>query len=1163
STFPIGLTTVTYLVTDASGNTASCSFTVTVNDTQLPVISCPANINVSNNPGICGAVVNYATPVGTDNCPGSVTSMTAGLASGSTFPIGSTLVTYLVTDASGNTASCSFTVTVNDTEAPSAICINSNAYLDATGNVIVAASSVSASTDNCSIISQLVAPNSFNCGDIGSNNVTLTVTDAAGLTASCMSTVTVIDNIDPTVTCQNVTVNMGTGGTASVTVGALVIGGADNCGSGSLNYTAFPTTFTTIGPHNVLITVTDGSGNEGYCTSIVTVIDLIPPVAICQPVTVYLNGAGSATISANALNGGSSDNSGVVNLLATQTSFNCTHLGNNNVFLLVTDGSGNSAFCMSVVTVVDTIAPVVTCQDIGVSLNASGLATITPAMVGAGSSDNCTIGLNYSLSQSTFTASGTYTVTLTVTDASGNSGTCSATVTVVDDLPPVALCQPVTIYLNASGGASITPNMIDAGSFDASGPVLLSVSQSAFNCTHTGTNVVTLIVTDSGGNNTLCTAVVTVLDTITPTAVCQNITVGLNSSGIATITGPMIGSSSTDNCTGWTYALSQSSFSAVGTYPVSLLVTDASGNTSSCTATVTVVDNLPPVALCQPTTIYLDATGSAGITPGMINAGSYDEAGPVTLAASQTGFSCSHVGTNNVTLIVTDGAGNSSLCIAVVTVLDTITPIAICQDITVPLNASSTVTITPAMVGGGSTDNCPGGLVQTLDQSTFTVSGPYTVLFTVTDASGNSSSCVSNVTVVDDAPPVALCQPLTLWLGPTGQVSMTPANIDAGSYDATGPVQLAASQTDFSCNHLGANNVTLIVTDVAGNNSFCLAVVTVLDTILPTAVCQDITVNLNALGVATITAPQLNGGSLDNCGSGSLSYSASQTSFTATGTYPVLLTVTDVSGNQTSCMAIVTVGDNDTPTAICQDLTLYLDANGTASLTGSDIDGGSFDNGSIAQILASQTQMDCSDLGIIPVVLTVIDDVGNQGTCTANVTVLDTISPLAVCQDITVYLDPNDMVFITAADVDGGTTDNCGNSPLILAVDETLFVAPGDYPVQFTVTDVSGNSSTCTATITVIRPQPEVVIPSGFSPNGDGIADTWVIKGIDYHQQNNLVIFNRWGNEIYRASPYRNEWSGQVNANMAMPGTLPTGTYFYQLDLGDGDVRTGYIQLNR
>jgi len=86
--------------------------TVTVQDHEPPTISCPSSITLEPT---CpsGAVGTYTTPVGMDNCPGAVTTRTAGLASGSVFPIGTTTVTYSVTDASGNgPVSCSFTVTV-------------------------------------------------------------------------------------------------------------------------------------------------------------------------------------------------------------------------------------------------------------------------------------------------------------------------------------------------------------------------------------------------------------------------------------------------------------------------------------------------------------------------------------------------------------------------------------------------------------------------------------------------------------------------------------------------------------------------------------------------------------------------------------------------------------------------------------------------------------------------------------------------------------------------------------------------------------------------------------------------------------------------------------------------------------------------------------------
>ncbi|MFD0767385.1 HYR domain-containing protein [Bacillus sp. CGMCC 1.60114] len=115
SFFPVGTTTVTCTATDTAGNTAICSFTVTVKDIEPPTITCSANITQANDPGESGAIVHYPAPVVSDNCPG-VTAVCSP-ASGSFFPVGTTMVTCTATDATGNTATCSFTVTVTN-EAP-------------------------------------------------------------------------------------------------------------------------------------------------------------------------------------------------------------------------------------------------------------------------------------------------------------------------------------------------------------------------------------------------------------------------------------------------------------------------------------------------------------------------------------------------------------------------------------------------------------------------------------------------------------------------------------------------------------------------------------------------------------------------------------------------------------------------------------------------------------------------------------------------------------------------------------------------------------------------------------------------------------------------------------------------------------------------------------
>lgn len=115
SFFAVGSTTVT--CTAATGS--SCSFTVTVNDTQPPAVVCPANIVQGNDPGLCSAVVVYSASA-SDNCPG--VTLACSPASGSIFLKGTTPVTCTATDAAGNQSSCNFTVTVNDVEPPVASC---------------------------------------------------------------------------------------------------------------------------------------------------------------------------------------------------------------------------------------------------------------------------------------------------------------------------------------------------------------------------------------------------------------------------------------------------------------------------------------------------------------------------------------------------------------------------------------------------------------------------------------------------------------------------------------------------------------------------------------------------------------------------------------------------------------------------------------------------------------------------------------------------------------------------------------------------------------------------------------------------------------------------------------------------------------------------------
>ena len=242
------------------------------------------------------------------------------------------------------------------------------------------------------------------------------------------------------------------------------------------------------------------------------------------------------------------------------------------------------------------------------------------------------------------------------------------------------------------------------------------------------------------------------------------------------------------------------------------------------------------------------------------------------------------------------------------------------------------------------------------------------------------------------------------------------------------------------------------------------------DSIDPVAICQDITVQLDASGSVTILATDIDNGSTDNVGI--VSYSIDIDTFTCADVgnpVTVTLTVTDGAGNTDTCTATVTVEDNIDPIALCQDITVQLDASGNATITASDIDNGSSDACGIASLSLDITSFDCNDVNANTVTLTVTDVNGNFSTCTATVTVEDNIAPVALCKDITVVLDGTGNATITGADVDNGSNDACGIASLSVFPDSFNISNLGDNTVTLTVTDNNGNVATCTAIVTVVE----------------------------------------------------------------------------------------------
>lgn len=190
--FPVGTTTVTCY---SSATNESCTFKVTVVDSQAPSVVCPGNVTIGTTPGQCGAIANYAPAAVTDNCPG----VTIGIIppAGTLLTLGPTSVTVTAADVAGNTSRCMFTVTVNDNEPPQATCpaiqtlsadANCHAILpDLTGQVVAS----DACTPAANLVKTQSPPPGTSVGP-GDTAVNFFTADTAGNVRQCITMVTLI-----------------------------------------------------------------------------------------------------------------------------------------------------------------------------------------------------------------------------------------------------------------------------------------------------------------------------------------------------------------------------------------------------------------------------------------------------------------------------------------------------------------------------------------------------------------------------------------------------------------------------------------------------------------------------------------------------------------------------------------------------------------------------------------------------------------------------------------------------------------------------------------------------------------------------------------------------------------------------------------------------------
>jgi hypothetical protein len=228
-------------------------------------------------------------------------------------------------------------------------------------------------------------------------------------------------------------------------------------------------------------------------------------------------------------------------------------------------------------------------------------------------------------------------------------------------------------------------------------------------------------------------------------------------------------------------------------------------------------------------------------------------------------------------------------------------------------------------------------------------------------------------------------------------------------------------------------------------------------------------------GTVTISGADVDGGSTDACGIDTYSLDIDTFDCSNIGDNTVVLTVTDENGNTSTCTAIITVEDNTSPDLVCQDFTLELGADGTATLDPNDVIAGNTDNCGIATIAVDITEFSCADIGTPITVQVFASDVnGNLSTCTAVVTVVDLLAPVLTCPaDQTVDPGPGNLFYILPdyfATGEATAIDNCTDPVTIISQDPVAGIplSDGVYTITLTAEDEYGNVSTCSFELTVM-----------------------------------------------------------------------------------------------
>ncbi len=1039
-----------------------------------------------------------------------------------TYSVGKHRILFIFEDRCGNQIAQFHDFTIKNCKSPTPSCINGTSIslgqMNINGQLVrmacIPAQSLNVSSSHpCGYdLNYSFSPNlkdtikCFDCTNLGRTTVALYVTDEFGNRASCTTYVDVQNN-DPNL----VTINASKSTTCAGDTVVLTAVGAGSVlwsnGQTTRTIKVVPTSPTT---YSVSITSSD------FCTlSASKLIDIFPsPVGLINT-NITTNGS-TLCIGQSAIltaSGGVSYKWNTTPVLTT-AAITVTPSATTTYIVTVTSLDGCTGTASRTITVNPKPTPVIAAGSLNIcagsttNLTVSGLATgTTYTYLWSVPAPNTTSGINV-------TPAATTTYTVTVTNAAGCTATATASV-VVNALPVIAIagpnatCSGSQITLTASGGVSYLWNVPPPN------------NTASISVAPTSTTTYRVTVTNAAS----CTAISTkeVIVNANPTAAiagpnstCAGVPVTLTASG-----GGTYAWNTTPPQT--TAAITVTPASSPTTYIVT--VTSGLGCTSSVSKTIT-INPLPTATIDGPSAVCAGSSITLTASPSGAQSYSWNTTPPQTTQA----ITISPNSNTSYTVTVTLATGCSSTASKAITV-NPKPIVAIAGDTLICVGQSTTLT-----ASGGGTYNWS---VPSNTNASLTVSPAVTTLYTVTVTATNTCTAIKSQQVIVSPPNIAaitgnasLCQGQSTTLTATGgnaflwsnnattaSITITPATTTTFTVTVTNTIGCTDSESvivtvsplpTFTVNTPGAScagdPVTLTVTGAPATSTYAWNTTppqtTASITVNPTATTTYIvTVTNNGCSVSTSRTVTVNPkpvvnitGNLNICvnvpttltasGGGTYLWSnnATTSSITVSPATTTTFTVTVTNNGCTNTSsATVTVNTNNSPVAVCQNLMVFLNAQGTISITGAQVNNNSVpgcDNGTLSFAVVPSTFF-CNDVTVPPsgitVTLTVTSSTGPTSTCTALVTVRDTIKPTITCP-ANLTINCANFTGLTGLPI-ATATDNCtspasGTNPAfpnvtVQVLNATNVCNIGTITRTFKATDRAGNTRECSQLITV------------------------------------------------------------------------------------------------